>query len=107
MSDEFTESQKGYLIRHLLRGGKKTVEVADRREELIELKLKEEEGPFEFYGHNCNSGGYSRYEGEYSDSDDAPKCNGWDGSSRRCECGNRRVSWEYDEKGDYIYAEAY
>jgi hypothetical protein len=21
-------------------------------------------------------------------------CNGWDGSSRRCDCGNRRVCWE-------------
>lgn len=42
----------------------------------------------EFAGQNC----------------DGP-CLGWDGHSRRCECGNRRVSWE--PYGDEIYAEAW
>jgi hypothetical protein len=32
-------------------------------------------------------------------------CTGWDGYSRRCECGNRRVSWEVDFK--YARAVAY
>ena len=26
------------------------------------------------------------------------KCHGWDGFDERCSCGNRRVSWEWDEK---------
>jgi hypothetical protein len=33
------------------------------------------------------------------------RCRGWDGRSRRCDCGNRRLSWEYN--GGYIYPEAY
>lgn len=24
------------------------------------------------------------------------ECRGWDGQSRRCECGNRRVEWDDD-----------
>lgn len=36
-------------------------------------------------------------------------CEGWDGSSSRCQCGNRRVRWEYS--GDFenmeIYGEAF
>ena len=32
-------------------------------------------------------------------------CMGWDGESKRCECGNRRVSWEWD--GKHLTAEAY
>lgn len=31
-------------------------------------------------------------------------CRGWDGVSRRCDCGNRRVCWA-DEA--HSYAEAY
>jgi len=36
-------------------------------------------------------------------------CKGWDGLSRRCECGNRRVDWtsEGDFSDMYIYGEAY
>jgi hypothetical protein len=41
--------------------------------------------------------------------DNCKNCGGWDGFSRRCECGNRRVSWEHD--GDfrnmYIYGQAW
>jgi len=41
--------------------------------------------------------------------DNCEGCGGWDGSSRRCECGNRRVSWEHggDFRDMYIYGEAY
>ena len=41
------------------------------------------------------------------------ECNEWDGESRRCECGNRRIDWEYDEPkysecpNIYLYPEAY
>jgi len=36
-------------------------------------------------------------------------CAGWDGESRRCECGNRRVSWESEGNFEdmYLYGEAY
>lgn len=33
------------------------------------------------------------------------ECRGWDGESYRCECGNRRMDWEWDD-GD-IYPEPY
>ena len=33
-------------------------------------------------------------------------CDGCDGYSRRCECGNRRMTWNLDNE-DNIYAEAY
>lgn len=36
-----------------------------------------------FDGQNCN---------DWLDPDEAD-CLGWDGHSRRCDCGNRRVSW--------------
>jgi hypothetical protein len=45
---------------------------------------------YDFSGQNC----------------DGP-CPGWDGSSRRCACGNRRVSWVCDDFSDGIYAEAW
>ena len=31
------------------------------------------------------------FEGDRSGCDD--DCRGWDGQERRCDCGNRRVSW--------------
>jgi len=48
-------------------------------------------GLTDFYGQNCDD------------------CHGWDGESRRCECGNRRVYWETNEvaEGFYAYAQAY
>ncbi len=45
---------------------------------------------FDFDGQNC----------------DGP-CVGWDGQDRRCECGNRRVSWTLSDCKTYIYAEAW
>jgi hypothetical protein len=32
-------------------------------------------------------------------------CDGWDGVSRRCSCGNRRVYWIWDKS--VLYAEAW
>lgn len=29
-------------------------------------------------------------------------CGGWDGESRRCSCGNRRVVWEFDRDSDGV-----
>lgn len=37
-------------------------------------------------------------------------CSGWDGVSRRCGCGNRRVTWSFMEHHANVwsfYAEAY
>ena len=47
-----------------------------------------------FNGWNCEDARYS---------DDDP-CLGWDGYSRRCQCGNRRVSWVVE--GSWAYGDA-
>ncbi len=60
-------------------------------------KCMAEGGPFAFGGSDdCDSG-----------------CQGWDGESHRCQCGNRRVSWatwsrfeDFDTGNFHIYAEA-
>jgi hypothetical protein len=52
----------------------------------------------EFEGMNCNDIGQDEF------------CTGWDGESRRCDCGNRRVQWLGVEVGEgkwLAYAEAY
>lgn len=52
----------------------------------------------EFDGQNCN------------DWDDGTFCSGWDGVSKRCDCGNRRVflATAQTETGKwYAYASAY
>ena len=55
---------------------------------------------------------YTSFEGQNCEG----PCLGWDGESRRCDCGNRRVSWTYDSWSEfsldddslpYVYAEAY
>lgn len=33
-------------------------------------------------------------------------CTGWDGESRRCDCG-RRMYWHWDERGKYYHPESY
>lgn len=73
-----------------------------RKLQLVDIRcktIKDNDELIEFEGKNCD------------------ECNGWDGVSRRCQCGNRRVDWEYDynelfllddEEGVYyIYGEAY
>ena len=62
------------------------------------LRVIENGGPDDFSGNNCG------------DFDDLNSCLGWDGTSRRCDCGNRRVTWqiEQNELGEYyFYAEAW
>lgn len=47
---------------------------------------------------------------EFCGDDYCEDCGGWDGDSRRCSCGNRRVCWSTDLctfKEPYIYGEAY
>lgn len=57
-------------------------------------KRKASGGSFDFNGQNC----------------DGP-CEGWDGEDRRCQCGNRRVSWTtgygHSFKTPSVEAEAY
>ena len=47
----------------------------------------------EFDGWNCDDWNEDGY------------CEGWDGISRRCCCGNRRVDWVWEN--GILYAEAY
>lgn len=51
----------------------------------------------EFNGANCD------------DYDETRGCKGWDGESRRCQCGNRRVAWEIEGTFEtpHVYGEAY
>lgn len=51
----------------------------------------------DFDGWNCHDLG--------EDWNDGKECRGWDGQDRRCDCGNRRVSWELD--GDIVRAVAW
>jgi hypothetical protein len=48
------------------------------------------DGLTDFEGNNCEDSGQD--------------CNGWDGYSRRCECGNRRVEWiaERNMRGELV-----
>jgi hypothetical protein len=52
-------------------------------------------------------GGYIFFDGD----DECVNCRGWNGKSRRCDCGNRRVNWAWDDHGTFLhpilYAEAY
>ena len=75
-------------------------EFASKEEAIASLIAKGEDDWIEFDGQNCND-----YLGE-----DDPECMGWDGESRRCDCGNRRV-FAYatqNSNGTWsAYAEAY
>jgi len=57
-------------------------------------KYARENGPIEFDGMNCN---------HYKEEDEV-ECGGWDGEDRRCECGNRRVSWDIQKNSDGSFA---
>lgn len=67
--------------------------------EAIAQALQTGGGLVSFEGQNCTV--------DYLD-EGAVECGGWDGVSRRCECGNRRVSWEVyrDDSGDGVIVEA-
>jgi len=47
---------------------------------------------------------------EFDGDSECVDCAGWDGVSRRCDCGNRRVSWDIESNPDgtfYVVARAY
>lgn len=67
--------------------------------EILNKLLEKESGPFDFDGNNC-----SDVDGSWND---GMACGGWDGESRRCGCGNRRVTWVLSDCKTYIYGEAY
>lgn len=67
---------------------------------LIQEKLDSGIEFFDFEGNNCSD---TR---DYLD-ENSKECRGWNGENRRCECGNRRVSWVLSDDGLSIYAEAY
>ena len=77
----------------------KSYKTADEAEAAA-IKYAEENLLIDFDGMNCN---------DYLD-EDAVECGGWDGVSRRCECDNRRVSWNIEKNPDgtfYAVARAY
>ena len=51
--------------------------------------------------------GYTDFSGQNCEDE----CDGWNPKDRRCQCGNRRVSWtdgyDSDFRDMHIYAEAY
>lgn len=61
------------------------------------IKMKHTKIWHSFIGQNC--------------SENNQDCRGWDGSSKRCDCGNRRVCWEPEHdhsfKHPHIVAQAY
>lgn len=77
-----------------------TRELAEAAATSQSAEMNETWDTVEFDGQNC----------EDSDMDGGTNCDGWDGNDRRCECGNRRVSWAFSEypKGVWsYYAAAY
>jgi len=48
---------------------------------------------------------------EFEGDDTCEDCRGWDGVDRRCDCGNRRVSWVTGDfhsfKSPVVFAEAF
>lgn len=63
-------------------------------------KYADENSPISFDGMNCN---------EYKEESEI-ECDGWDGHDRRCNCGNRRVTWDIEKNpagNFYATARAY
>lgn len=54
-----------------------------------------------------NSAGLYDFDGWNCDDLEDNTCGGWDGESRRCECGNRRVYWDMDDSRTYVFGTAY
>ena len=43
---------------------------------------------------------------EFAGNDNCEDCEGWDGTSARCDCGNRRVYWSLSDDKASVYAMA-
>lgn len=75
-------------------------ETPDEAVAAAEKYATENGGVDTFDGMNCN---------DYKDESE-PECTGWDGFDRRCDCGNRRVSWDVEKNPNgrfYAVARAY
>lgn len=73
-----------------------TFEEAEQAADAESVRMDRDNVFIDFDGQNCE--------------DADMECIGWDGNDRRCNCGNRRVSWNIsqDYQGKfYFYAEAY
>lgn len=86
----YTDASEVNEILHVLE------EYSNDEQEAILNQFPPSGGLIGFNGQNCEDARYI---------DDAPDCGGWDGYSRRCDCGNRRVSWVVE--GMWAYGDAY
>lgn len=57
----------------------------EQAQKLIDEAMPADGEFIEFEGQNCY------------DWNDEGECRGWDGKSRRCDCGNRRVDWVVED----------
>ena len=64
-------------------------------EALVKERLEKQKGYFFDVGDRCRW---------FNDDPDVDDCRGWDGVSKRCDCGNRKVNWamEKDCDGDFF-----
>jgi hypothetical protein len=75
-------------------------DTAERAEDAAKAYAEANGGVDTFDGMNCN---------DYLEEGQV-ECSGWDGFDRRCDCGNRRVSWDIEKTSDgkfYAVARAY
>jgi uncharacterized protein (DUF2147 family) len=75
-------------------------DTAKRAEDAAKAYAEANGGVDTFDGMNCN---------DYLEEGQV-ECCGWDGFDRRCDCGNRRVSWDIEKTSDgkfYAVARAY
>lgn len=56
-------------------------------------ELAEDLESIPFFGQNCD---------ETLEGNDV--CDGWDGNSRRCDCGNMRVGWVFSEDAQGVWS---
>jgi hypothetical protein len=63
----------------------------DDPDKAIEEAKKSINGYINFQGMNCN------------DQDNEVNCEGWNGHSHRCQCGNRHVFWACSKTIDGMY----
>ena len=99
---------RGKAVEYLLNRGKKINEDFEVDWALSEAnKLAYEEEKTRRITDVAESGNLMDFNGQ-----NCEECDGWDGISRRCDCGNRRVGWDWYECDDsflepFIYGEAY
>lgn len=99
---------RGKAVEYLLSRGRKINEDFEVDWALSEAnKLAYEEEKVRRITRIAESGILTDFNGQ-----NCEECDGWDGVSRRCDCGNRRVGWNLYESDDFflgpfIYGEAY